>query len=381
MKAVTVDADGHVLEPATLWEDYLEPEYRDRAIRIKKDEENLEYLEIDGKKSISSQGGGFGAFASNGSAETLKRFSGPEKITWEEAMPPGGGDPHERIKVMDQDGIDIAFLYPSLGISWEQECEDSKLTAACCRAYNNWMIDFCKPYPDRLKSIAHISLIDIDEAAKEARRVAKLGVTGVFLFSRPPWHHGRSFGSPENDPYWAELQDLGLAVGIHVVVGPEFMGSTMFPDGRNEPGAWHDIVLSLDVQVAFTSFVMEGILERFPRLKVLILETGAGWLPAWLERLDHEYKIQMHKHRHLTLSPTEYFQRQCWISMDPDDHMAPWIASELGADKILWASDYPHLDAYPDPVNQLKDNIKKLSEEDQRKILGENALKIYNVAH
>ena len=319
MKAVAVDADGHIMEPATLWEDYLEPEYRDRAIRMKKDENGDDYLEIDGKKSLALQGAGMAAFGTNGSVDQNKDVMTQGKVSYEEGTPPGAIDPHERIKVMDQDGIDIAFLYPSLSISWEQEVTDPKLAAAYCRAYNNWMFDFCKPYPHRLMPIAHISLMDVDEAIKEARRVAKLGASGVFLFARSSWNDGRSFGHPDNDPYWAELQDLGLPVGIHVVVGPTFIGSHMYPDSAPLPvhPAWKDGTFSLDVQIAFSSMLYDGVMERFPRLKVLVLETGASWLPPWLDRLDHAFGVWKHSASHLSLTPTEYFQRQCWISIDP----------------------------------------------------------------
>ena len=382
VKTVTVDADGHIMEPPDLWENYLEPEYRDRAIRLRKDENGLEYLEIDGKKSKALQGGTLGTLGAIGDPDEVERFyTASEETTFENGTPPGAVDPHERIKVMDKDGIDIAFLYPTIGICWEQECLDPKLTAAYCRAYNNWLFDFCKPYPDRLKPIAHISLLDMDEAIKELKRVAKLGANGVFLFGRPPWLKERPFGHRDNDRYWAELQDMEIPVGIHPVVGPEYPGDHMYPGSCPFTDVlwWDDVLFSLDVQFAFTNFIYEGVFERFPRLKTLILETGAGWLPAWLDRMDHLTEVYRFKFRDRSLKPSEYFQRQCWVSMDPDDHTAPWIASQLGADKIFWASDYPHTDAYPDPVNELKSNIKELPEEDQRKIIGENALKVYNV--
>ena len=378
----TIDADGHIMEPTDLWENYLEPQYRDRALRLKLDDDGVEYLEVNGKKSIGTYGS-LAQFGGNGRPDFNAKATTPGQMTFAEATPPGAVDPHERIKVMDADGIDVAFLYPSIGISWEQECDDAKLAGAYCRAYNNWMFDFCAPYPNRLKPIAHIALHDVDEAGKEARRVAKLGAKGTFLFAHPPWLHGRAFGHPDNDPYWAELQELNLPVGIHVNLGVNYPGDYMYPAGlgaENDIAPYVHYLFSLDVQIAFTNFIFEGVFERFPRLKFLILESGAGWLPAWLDRLDHINEVVYpHKFTDRSCKPSEYFQRQCWVSMDPDDTTASWIASQLGADKILWASDYPHDDAYPDPVGELKENIKTLSEEDQNKILGGNAMAAYNL--
>ena len=230
--------------------------------------------------------GSIAQFAGQGRPEFNARANQGE-LTYAESIPPGAVDPHERIKVMDADGIDIAFLYPSLGISWEQECDDPKLTAAYCRAYNNWLFDFCAPYPDRLKPIAHISLLDIDEAVKEARRVAKLGAMGTFLFAHPKWIH-HALRPPQNDPYWAELQDLNLPVGIHVNLGPQYPGDYMYPNAQGtEVDPYIHYLFGLDVQIAFTNFIFEGVFERFANLRFLILESGAGWLPHWLDRLDH----------------------------------------------------------------------------------------------
>ena len=128
------------MEPPDLWEKYLEPKYRDRALRLKIDEHGVEYLEVDRKKSLGTCGG-LAQLRGQGRTEFNARANTPGQITYEEATPPGAVDPHERIKVMDADGIDVAFLYPSLGICWEQECDDAELAAAYCRAYNNWLLD------------------------------------------------------------------------------------------------------------------------------------------------------------------------------------------------------------------------------------------------
>ena len=138
-----VDVDGHILEPPTMWLDYIEPEYRDGAVQILLDDKGLEYLSVAGATSWFMQGGVLGNIA--GIGQDVREHLTPGSITYEESLLPGGYDPHERIKVMDEEGIDVSILYPSLGLCWEDVCPDPKLAAANCRAYNNWMIDFCKP--------------------------------------------------------------------------------------------------------------------------------------------------------------------------------------------------------------------------------------------
>ena len=142
MKAKFVDVDGHIMEPSNLWVEYLEHEYKDRALRIERDEKGLEYLSVEGKWSWWLSGGTLGAVGAIG--QDVKPFLTPGKVSYEDAVLPGARYPDERIKVMDDEGIDMTFVYPSLGLNWEHECKDPKLAAAYARAYNNWVLDFCR---------------------------------------------------------------------------------------------------------------------------------------------------------------------------------------------------------------------------------------------
>ena len=383
-KPFIVDADAHILEPVDLWEKNLEPEYRDRAIRFKKDENGLEYMEVDGKKSLHIEGGVLGSFSGNGDLDLVKRYFTPGEVTFEEATPPGANDPHERIKVMDEEGIHAVVPYPSIGITWEDECEDPKLAAAYCRAYNNWMLDFAKPYPERIVPIAMISVKDVQEGVKELKRVAKLGFKGTYLVSRPA--NGVPYGEPYYDPYWAELQELDMPVGLHVNGGPNFTGQEWYPETQAQSGVswWYSLMLSEDVQQAFTTFFQGGVFDRFPRLKVIVLESGCGWIAWWLERMDSVFRVNGRLGPRIyapkiKLYPSEYFQRQCWISMEPDEKMAEANIRAVGADRFIWASDYPHSEATEHPLEEVKEALASLPEEDQRKVLGENARKLYRI--
>ena len=168
-----IDADSHTVEPPDLWVENLEPEYRHRAMRIAIDEDGLEYLEIDGKKPTGYliSGGMFGR--PSGIGKDVKDLLTPGKITYQEGLEPGAVDPIERLKVLDSEGIEATVLYPTMGLAWEAECPDYKLAAAYCRVYNDWILDFCRPNPDRLIPIAHISVSDAEEGAKELERVGQ----------------------------------------------------------------------------------------------------------------------------------------------------------------------------------------------------------------
>ena len=162
-----IDADGHILEPLDLWDKYIDPAFRDRAPRIVKDENGKERLVIeehavgDGQRGIGRIGA-VGARQGVVEADTMEYKDGK----------PGGFDPHKRIPDMDADGIDAAFLYPSLGL-FSGAIHDPPLAAAICRAYNRWLADYCKPYPDRLFGVAMLPMQSVDLAIAEMRFAAQ----------------------------------------------------------------------------------------------------------------------------------------------------------------------------------------------------------------
>ena len=372
-----VDADSHILEPATMWEEYMDPDLKGRAMRISVDELGLEYLDIDGRVSGGYNGG------------TLGRIAGVEKdrdwmmehalLPYAEAttIAPGAADPHERIKHLAKEGVDRTFLYPSLGLGWEAELEDPTLSAAYCRAYNRWLVDFCKPYPDQLVPIAHVSVRDVDEGIKELKRAAADGMKGAFICPAPV--NGIRYGHEYYDPFWATAQDLEMPITLHVVFNPHYIGKHFYPD---EPGLGPDFFVESmvfgDPFLSFTNMMTEGVFEKFPRLRVVMVEIGCSWIAHWLDTLDFKYD-RFGFDTLLTMKPSEYFKRQCWISAEPVEKGIGVVAQIVGAGRFMWGSDWPHPEGHTDPLRKVKENIAILSEADQRKILGENALTLYRM--
>jgi len=160
----TIDADGHVLEPDWLWDEYLEQRYRDRALRIRTDAEGLEYLELDGRASERTTKGVLGLLGAMGDL-TVKR--GPDR-RYMDHIPFGGGDAKQRLELLDQENLEKSVLYPTLGLLWECEVDDPEITLAYQRAYNRWIADFCRDSGERLVPIAHLSLLDPEASARQA---------------------------------------------------------------------------------------------------------------------------------------------------------------------------------------------------------------------
>ena len=376
-KVVTVDADGHVLEPRDTWQRYLEPNLRDRAIRIERDSDGVEVLLVDGRSHLGLRGR-LGALGGIGMDSTDLMSVGQR--SYEDGCPPGGYDPQARLRVMDEERIDIALLYPTIGIAWEGLVRDAQLATAYCRAYNRWIVDFCSTDRRRLVPIAHICLMDPEGAVAEVRRARTDGCAGVYLSPDPISRGGRQFDDPSLAPFWETVQDLEMPVAFHVVARTQTMLAPWL-GGQETPisqAVFAFAFLALDVMAAFTSMMTRGLFETYPRLRLAVLEAGSNWITAWLDRLDHKFEV-LRPFSSLQLLPSEYFKRQCVISAEPDESLTGRIVEHLGADYVVWASDYPHLDASFHVVDTLRERIAGLPEESQRKVLGTNALRFYGI--
>ena len=373
-KAMFVDVDGHILEPPDIWQKYAEPKYRERTLRLTKDKEGLECMSIDGQPSWFFQGGVLAAIAAIG--KDVRPFLMPGKISYKKAMLPGGYDPHERIKVMDAEKIDMTMVYPSLGLGWESDCQDPQLAAATCRAYNNWVFDFCKPYPNRLVSVAHIPTKDLKESVKELKRTAKLGAKAGMISSNSV--SGKPYGDHYFDPLWAQAQELEIPMTIHPTGGSNSVFTRLYPRREDNSTWWVFVTAGDDVKLQFTTMFNGGVFDRFPRLKVVVLESSIGWLVPWLDRMDDKFKVNGFT-TPMKEKPSTYFQRQCFIAMDPDERLARFSIEVLGADKFVWAYDYPHSDSPVNPVSNLKKTLKGLPVKDQQKVMGGNAISLYKM--
>lgn len=366
-----IDGDGHIVEPRAVWEEYTEPAYRDRVIRVKRDTQGRDELWIGSENRTRPQLP-LAATVIPGGLVDLKRAS---QLTWDDLLP-GSYDPHARVKDMDLEGIDAAVLYPSLYLLYG-DLTDAKVAAAACRAYNSWLDDFCKAYPNRLFGVAPMPMLEVDEAVKEMRRVVKeLNFKAVFM--RPNPFNGRRLCDPAYDTFWREAEALDVAVTVHGSFGTKM--PSMGAERYHDPFFFHMICHPFEQQAACMDIICGGVLEKFPKLRVGFLESGVGWLGYWLDRMDGHYE-KMHTYvPWLKKRPSEYFFEQCYLSLDPDEHTLAAMV-ELGAERnILWGSDYPHFDCtFPGIVKEVTEACRALAEHARNNILTENAVRFYHL--
>jgi predicted TIM-barrel fold metal-dependent hydrolase len=392
---LVIDADGHILEPPDLWEKYLEPKYRDRAIRISVGDDGYEFLEVDRHRArMVTQGqlgtlGGMGkkvaeanrrrADALNaGKAEQLRYAKPTPEETYVRGAAFGTMDMRERLQLLDKEQMAKALLYPTLGLFWEAETSDAELSSAYARAYNRWITDFCADSGGRLVPIAHISLGDPDEAACELERAVKAGCRGAFL--APLTISRRPHGDPAHDRFFAVAQDHDIPVAIHPIVEPTMLGIHHRYDHFAWAAWYYDLFAGQPVQHAFATFFQLGVFDRFPRLRVVVLESGAGWIGYFLDRADAIYTgTPIAQTVRLKEKPSIYFKDRCFISADPDERTIAGLMTHVGEDKFFWASDYPHPDHPGNYLEELAGLVAPMTPSGRRAILGRNVAKAYGL--
>jgi uncharacterized protein len=365
----TVDADGHILEPPDLWETYLEEKYRARALRIQVDSDGYEYLEIDGQPSKRSRKGSLGLLGAMG--EENMRPS-PDR-RYADHFPFGASDAAERLSLMQQENLEYSLLYPTIGLLWEVELTDPELSLAYCRAYNRWIADFCRDSGGRLVPIAQLTLLDIEGSVLELERAVKDGCRGAWV---NPFNHNRVIhGASAHDPLFAKCVELDVPFAIHPTFTPHPAAAGIF-DWPREGRAWGEAIwLRSIVQQALISFFSLGTLERFPTLRLGILEAGSGWIGAMIDRLDaYTESLNIKRAR-----AADVFRRQCFISGDPDETAAPHIIAHVGDECFMWATDYPHPDHPHTWVDDLTRYAQALPEGTREKVLGGNVKRIYKL--
>ena len=365
-----------------MWERYCDPGDRDVAMAIRRDDDGLEYLDLGGGRpsKIIRKGYPSGVGYMDRLAGIIYEREPRTGSPYVDDAPLGAMDAKERLQRLDMENIERAILYPSLSVLWGAEVEDESVVQPNLRAYNRWIVDFCSDSNGRLIPVAQLSLGDVEAAEKELRRAAAEGVKGVWV---PPFTTTRiPLGDPSHDRIFAACQELGLPLGIHPAFEPKWCAPGRFGEYTSARyGFFHNVTAGDAVRHAFTSLFQYGVFGRFPGLKVIVLESGAGWIGYWLDRMDTMYgTIQGAPVRELLPElPSHYFRTQCWISGDPDEKSLAAVIPTVGGDRFFWASDFPHPDHPPDYVPEVERLVEALPESARAPLLGKNVLDAYDL--
>jgi predicted TIM-barrel fold metal-dependent hydrolase len=365
-----VDADSHVLEPPDLWVERLAPEHRDRGVRIF-ERDGVEHLEIAGNIVLSGTLAGLGGVH----VERAQLFSGAMKYL--DGCPPASYDATARVRLYDEWGVDAGLVFPTIGIL-PFVTDDMDLLNAMMSAYNRWQADFAADAPGRILPVATLNLRDLDGAIAELDRCLADGFKAVFLPPEPI--DGVLPGDARFDPLWARCAEAGVPVCFHVVVrfNGEGMLSSWMAAGA---GMLFGFSLGATAQIipAVAHMATSGVFDRVPGLKVLCVEAGCGWAPYLMDRLDEKQAtvgtmFPASKHK-----PSEYLRTNVWYVAEPEERTIGAVLDLVGEDRVLWGSDYPHIDSTLEAPHQIRASVADLSAARQEAVLGDNARKLFDL--
>ncbi len=353
-----IDCDSHVLEPPDLWQNYLEKKFVDRAIRIEQ-QDGVEKLVI-GEEVVLE-----GVLAGLGGAHLDKAQLFAPGMRYLDGCPPASFDPAARIREMDKWGVTHTLVFPTICIL-PFPTSDQDLANAYCRAYNNWIHDFAQACDGRVWPVAIINWHDVESAVQELKSCIERGFRALFV--PPETVGGKRLGDPHFDPIWQLCQEANLPGCLHVVV--RFSGAARpFSDwAETTPGPIFGFGLGATGQMipALTAMVTDCLFDRFPRLKIVSVEAGAGYAPYLMDRLDAKYEV-FSGLVPLQKNPSDYIRSNCYFVAEPLERTVDSALELVGQDRIMWGSDYPHVDG-----------LAEVDEHPtQKRVLSENAMRVF----
>jgi uncharacterized protein len=376
------DSDMHVMEPPDLWQRYIDPRFLDVApVGLDEIRRDMRVLVKDTVLSISNR------------ARTPVGVPRAAGIGWRPHQDDAyshaeerGWDAPSQLEAMDAEGLDRAVLFPSrglfvLGLDTVEQAGaggyEPELAAAVARAYNDWLHDFCKEDPTRLFGAGLLAPHDVDAAADEVRRaVQDLGFKTVFLHpgcvNRRPWH------DPVYDPIWRACEELDVPICFHGG-GQNFLRPDYTLEVFDNLMMWHTFGQPLGIMAVIVSFASGGVIQRFPELRVGLLEGNCGWAPWLLNRLDEHWEwTGAADAPDLERAPSEFFRSNCFLGVEADEGPVKYYVDWFGDDNLVFSTDYPHGDSkYPDSVEEFLG--LPIPDETKRKILWDNWCRLYGM--
>ena len=367
-----ISSDNHVMEPSELWTSRIDSKFKGREPHVVRMEDGSDRWITDGIK---------GQFVAAGTQVGV-RFEEPESLTISgvsEDVRPGVYIPEEHIKDLDIDGVDVSIIYPTVGLQLYCTVPDSELLSGTFRAYNDWLADFCNPFPDRLKGIAMINVDDVQDGISELERSAKMGLTGAMITIYPP--EDKPYDSPIYEPFWAAAQDLDMPLSLHITTN------------RPGPGQQYSrfdavkasFICNTDhwVRISLADMIYSGVFERYPKLMVGSVEQELSWIPHFLDRLDYNYTQRAigdtsYRFKGQEL-PSDYFHSNVFLGFQ-EDALGIRDRHMIGVDQLMWGSDYPHAEStFPKSREIIDEILVDCTEQEKAKIVGANAARIYGL--
>ena len=360
-----ISADSHTLEPPHLWLNALESKYGDDTPRV-----------------VDAHEGTEGPFFFTG--KQYARFQEQQEKAAQAGTPDAGFDPAARIEFQNKTGIEAEVLYPTLGLSIMHSSnrpDYRHVVRDASRVYNDWLADFIAHDSKRLIGAAMIPMDDVDWAVAELERTGKMGFKTPMIHAAPP-EGCPPYRDKSYDSFWAAAQEMDLTVTLHIVTGrvPDPMACHTVAEWEEGPNMFLDTWEEIP-HVLATDFILGTILDRFPRLKVVTAELELSWIPNFMRRIDmvqgvYSNRLQLPK---LEMKASDYLKTRIWHGLIDEEASIP-VITELGADQVVWGSDFPHtISVGAETGATLAALFEGITPADQNKLVADNSAKLFGL--
>jgi predicted TIM-barrel fold metal-dependent hydrolase len=363
----SISADSHVTEPGDCYAPRIDPRFRDRAPKAITHETMGAVMLIDNGATLVP----YGMVAVAG--RPVDKIGPFEFVGWDE-LHPGGWDPKARLGEQDRDGVAAEVLYPSVLCN----LTDADYKRACFDAYNLWIAEYQEEAPQRLIGIGQTALRSVEEGIEDLERIKALGLRGVMIPGFAACHDEGDYDDPRWDPFWRAAAELGLPLSFHILTSGN--DGLMSPQYRG-PKMNSFLGIIRGCQDIIGTLIFGGVFERVPELNVVCVEADAGWVAHWMYRADHALTHHRNWLGHASLSrlPSDYFRANVSVTFQDD-----WVAFQtthlVNHERLLWASDHPHVDStFPNSQRVLAEQTAHLPDDVRDDIVWRNCARLYNL--
>ncbi len=379
---VVHDADAHIMETPTWLRDHADPPLRDR-IEIPAYANELRQTG-DNDEQLADLDAAFARLTERHRSEEYTADEAGQVMLRKNFAATGSFLPEDRPRVLDLMGVESQLMFNTFHNSrlyhWEHS-GDLDLAYGTARAHNRGMLEFCSVDP-RLLATCYVPLVDFERAAAMTDEAIGAGAAALLVASGcPPDHSPSHIGL---DPVWARAQEADIPVVFHVGGTGELIDPAYFRNGLPVPPDFHggeENFRSVDYMgipgppmQTLATMIFDGVLERFPGLRIGVIEQGAVWIPGWVRRMEsaidafarHEERL-----RALSLRPTEYVQRQIRATPYPTEDVG-WIVDNIGPDVCLFSTDYPHVEGGRDPYGRFERSLADHDEDVKQRFYADN---------
>lgn len=359
-----ISADSHVTEPPSVYRDRVPQRFRNRAPRLIQGEGGGEMIVIDGMADP------FPITLASGAGYRGQALADRANVKLEQCYS-GGWEPKQRLRDQDRDGIGGEVIYPSLGM-YLCNHPDAEYREVMFGAYNEWMAEYCEGAPDRLIGLGQTAMTSVEQGIRDLERIKAMGLRGVMM---PGYPVIEDYDSPLYDPFWEAAVALDLPLSFHILTYKDGIGKARGP----KVNAFMSIIRGNQDIIGMMIFA--GVFERHPKLKLVCAEADAGWVPHFMYRMDHalERNPWTAGKSVLARSPSHYFRENIYLTFQ-DDIIALKLKDFFNRERMMWASDFPHLDStYPDSMALLAEQTQGLSAQERDWLLHDNVASLYGL--